>query len=102
MLCIDGVKGLPRVSSGQPEANLLKMPYGYQGSTRGQLKCIGPSNVANATEHYAAAGALVIGGRAHEVCGHIFEATPPWVKGHPGVNLPFKCPMATKFGEKNP
>ena len=29
------------------------------------------------------------GGRgwAHEVCGHIFEATPPGVKGHPGVNL---------------
>ena len=60
MLCIDVVKGLPRVSWGQPEANLLKMPYGYQGSTRGQLKCVGPSNVANATEHYAAAGALVL------------------------------------------
>ena len=31
-----------------------------------------------------------LGGRgwAHEVCGHIFEATPPGVKGHPGVNLP--------------
>ena len=30
------------------------------------------------------------GGRgwAHEVCGHIFEATPRGVKGHPGVNLP--------------
>ena len=41
-------------------------------------------------------------GRAHEVCGHIFKATPPWVKGHSGVNLPLKCPMATKFGEKNP
>ena len=27
-------------------------------------------------------------GRTHEVCGHIFEATPPGVKGHPGVNLP--------------
>ena len=27
-------------------------------------------------------------GRAHEVCGHIFEATPLEVKGHPGVNLP--------------
>ena len=27
-------------------------------------------------------------GRAHEVCGHIFEATPPGVKGHLGVNLP--------------
>ena len=29
------------------------------------------------------------GGReqAHEVCGHIFEATPPEVKGHPGVGL---------------
>ena len=27
-------------------------------------------------------------GRAHEVCGHIFKGTPPWVKGHPGVNLP--------------
>ena len=27
-------------------------------------------------------------GRAHEVCGHIFEAAPPGVKGHPGVNLP--------------
>ena len=36
------------------------MPYGHQGSTRGQLKCVGPSNVANATEHYAAAGALVL------------------------------------------
>ena len=59
VLCIDGVKGLPRVSWGQQETNLLKMPYGYQWSTRGQLKCVGPSNVANATEHYAAAGALV-------------------------------------------
>ena len=121
MLCIDGVKGLPRVSWGQPEANLLKMPYGYQGSTRGQLKCVGPSNVANATGHYAAAGALVYitkisksvcmyvcmsgyafhhalryraeswhggRGRAHKVCGHIFEGTPPGVKGHPEVNLP--------------
>ena len=27
-------------------------------------------------------------GRAHKVCGHIFEATPPGVKGHPEVNLP--------------
>ena len=27
-------------------------------------------------------------GRAHEVCGHIFEATPPEVKGHLRVNLP--------------
>ena len=27
-------------------------------------------------------------GQAHEVCGHIFKATPPGVKGHPGVNLP--------------
>ena len=27
-------------------------------------------------------------GRTHEVCRHIFEATPPGVKGHPGVNLP--------------
>ena len=27
-------------------------------------------------------------GRAHEVCGHIFEATPPGVIGHEGVNLP--------------
>ena len=26
-------------------------------------------------------------GRAHEVCGHIFEATSPGIKGHPGVNL---------------
>ena len=34
-------------------------PYGYQGSTRGQLKCVGPSNAVNATEYYAAAGALV-------------------------------------------
>ena len=34
-------------------------------------------------------------GRAHEVCGHIFEATPPGVDGHPGVNLPLKCPMPT-------
>ena len=44
------------------------------------------------------------GGRgwAHEVCGHIFEGTPPGVKGHPEVNLPLKCPMATKFGRKNP
>ena len=31
-----------------------------------------------------------MGGRglAQEVCGHIFEATPPGVKGHPEVNLP--------------
>ena len=44
------------------------------------------------------------GGRgwAHGVCGHIFEATPSGVKGHPWVNLPLKCPMATKFGAKNP
>ena len=41
-------------------------------------------------------------GRAHEVCGHTFEATPPKVKGHPEVNLPWECPMATQFGEKNP
>ena len=27
-------------------------------------------------------------GRAHEVCGHIFEVTAPGVKGHTGVNLP--------------
>ena len=27
-------------------------------------------------------------GRAHEVCRHIFKATPPEVKGHQGVNLP--------------
>ena len=27
-------------------------------------------------------------GRACKVCGHIFETTPPGVKGHPGVNLP--------------
>ena len=27
-------------------------------------------------------------GRAHAVWGHIFEATSPGVKGHPGVNLP--------------
>ena len=26
-------------------------------------------------------------GRAHEVRGHIFEATPPGVKGHLVVNL---------------
>ena len=26
--------------------------------------------------------------RANKVCGHIFEVTPPGVKGHPGVNLP--------------
>ena len=44
------------------------------------------------------------GGReqAHKVCRDIFEATPPGVIGHEGVNLPWKCPMATKFGEKNP
>ena len=41
-------------------------------------------------------------GRDHKVSGHIFEATPPGVKGHPGVNLPKKCPMATKFGETSP
>ena len=27
-------------------------------------------------------------GRAHKVCGHIFEAIPLGVKGHSGVNLP--------------
>ena len=27
-------------------------------------------------------------GQAHGVCGHIFEATPPGVKGHSEVNLP--------------
>ena len=27
-------------------------------------------------------------GRTHEVCGHIFEAAPPGVKSHPGINLP--------------
>ena len=41
-------------------------------------------------------------GRAHKVCGHIFEATPPGVIWHPGVNLPLKCPITLKFGEKNP
>ena len=29
-------------------------------------------------------------GRARKVCGHIFEATSPGVKGHPGINLPLK------------
>ena len=75
MLRIDGVKSLPRVSWGQPEANLLKMPYGYQGSTRGQLKCVGPSNVANATEHYAAVGALVYITKISKsgwVCGGVY------------------------------
>ena len=37
----------------------LKCHMATMGSTSGQLKCVGPSNVANATEHYAAAGALV-------------------------------------------
>ena len=102
------------------------MHWWGQRSCKGQLgkiayKCVRPSNEANAAEHYAAAGALVLlkyqslcmcvcicmsgyafphastyraetwhggRGRAHEVCGHIFEGTPPWVKGHPGVNLP--------------
>ena len=27
-------------------------------------------------------------GRAHEVCGHIFEVTPSKVKGHSEVKLP--------------
>ena len=41
-------------------------------------------------------------GRAHKGCGYTFEVTRLGVKGHPGVNLPLKWPMATKFGEKNP
>ena len=30
------------------------------------------------------------------------KGTPPKVKGHPEVNLPYKCPMVTKFGRKHP
>ena len=29
-----------------------------------------------------------VGAWAPEVCGQLFEATPPKVKGHPEVNLP--------------
>ena len=37
-----------------------------------------------------------------QVCGQLFEATRPKVKGHPEVNLPWKHLIATKFGRKNP
>ena len=37
--------------------------------------------------------------RPLQVCGHIFNASPPKIKGHSEVRLLYKCPMATK---KNP
>ena len=37
----------------------LKCHMATRGQPEGKLKCAGPSNVANATEHYTAAGALV-------------------------------------------
>ena len=37
-------------------------------------------------------------GRAHDVLEHIFEATPPKVKGQGAL----KCSMDIKFGRKNP
>ena len=39
-------------------------------------------------------------GQPPKVCGHIFQFTSPKVKGHPDVNLPLKCPMATKFCQR--
>ena len=49
-------------------------------------------------------GMVVGDGPMRCMCGHIFEATPPGVKGLAGVNLPKKLPyaMATKFVEKSP
>ena len=74
---------------------------------------MGPSNAANATDHYAAAGALVLlkyvcvsgyafchawrygaetlhgdRGWAPEAQKHILEVTPSTVKSHPEVKLP--------------
>ena len=61
------VKGLERVSWGQPEVKLLRnalwLPEVIRGQPQGNcLAMVGPSNVANATdtEHYAAAGALAL------------------------------------------
>ena len=42
-----------------------------------------------------------VGDGAPEAQEHIFEVTILKVKGHPGVNLPWKCPIATKFDRKN-
>ena len=122
MQCIDGVKGLAEVSWSQPKVKWFRNAIQLLAVIRGQpegyaKKCVEPSNVPNATEHYAAVGVLVYitkimesvclsgyafrralryraaswrGGRgqAHEIGGHIFEETPPGVKCHPGVNLP--------------
>ena len=74
VLCIDGVKGLAGISWGQPEVKLLRNTIWLLGVIRGQpegnylemcraIKCSQCYrtliNVVNATEHYAAAGALV-------------------------------------------
>ena len=65
MQCIDGVKGLAEVSWGQPKVKWFTNAIWLLGVIRGQpegyaKKCVEPSNEANATGHYAAAGDLVI------------------------------------------
>ena len=44
------------------------------------------------------------GGRKQTPEGHgqLFKVTPSKVKGHPEINLPYICPMATKVGQKKP
>ena len=64
MKCIEGVKGLAGFSWGQPVVKLLGNTIWLLGVIRGQsegncLEMRRATNVANDTEHYAAAGALV-------------------------------------------
>ena len=67
MQCIDGVKGHAGFSWGQSKVKLLRNALWLLGVIRGQpegncleMRILDPSNVANATKHYAAAGALVL------------------------------------------
>ena len=63
------------------------MPYGHQISFVFVYVCMSGYAFRHALRYRAESwhGGR---GRAHEVCGHIFEGTPPGVKGHPEVNLP--------------
>ena len=52
--------------------------------------------------HTSSMGLQLGMGLAPEAQEHIFEATPPKVKGHPEVKLLLQWPMATIFGMKDP